>query len=848
MAQDSTVGGKSVIQAEIFDLDGHLTAPAVSPPGEARLYYDSMDDELYLSKDGAAYATIGAGGSVDDTVYGVSWNGVTDTAPSKNAVYDKIESIAGGGFDSTTIDNPTWSDGTEATLTHSFDMSGTDYSLAFSSDKLTLSGDLTLTTGKNLTLGTTQWDNGADKIDGEQVADDTIDDDSLDLTDITLADFTFDVGSVDTTEFGYLNGVTSAIQTQLNAKQAADADLDTWAGITPGANVGTFLATPSSANLASAVTGETGTGNLVFNTNPSLAGVTLTSNSTISDGAGDSPKITWQAQTATGFSIYQEDTTDDLQIDTNTASTETIDITNAGAGDIQIIVEGNVEVTDEAYGVGWDSSTEVPTKNALYDKIETISGGSFDATAQDALTWSDGANATNAWTFDISGTTDPVITFGDGYVNVSTGELREGGNAVVTANEAGSVFQAYDADLTTYAGITPSANVQSLLGAATYAAMRTLLDLEVGTDFYSISAADTQFEEEVTEGSLADQTIVTADIKEGTILSGDLSWDAALTDGDYVTYDSTGTNFNPLSAAEVLADIGAESSTSNDFDPDRLAGDATDDNLVDSSIVENSSNWDTAYTHSQDNTQAHSDYLLNSGNDTMAGILTADGLTLGDDENITLGTSSDWTINFDDSVDDQLLIQTAKTSAIATTDPMVEILVDTGAAGMTADQQIFGVAVGSQATNTPKLTLDEDGDFVAAGSGTFGGSGASSFASDINPDADSTRDLGTQTTLQWANVWADLVNGADISMANKWRMLESELYLGYPQGWAIGYDPAWEDGVSLWVHPEMIGNGKPILAVTEEFIEYRGTRITPKQFRVLARIASWLEWLGGKDE
>lgn len=52
--------------------------------------------------------------------------------------------------------------------------------------------------------------------------------------------------------------------------QAYDADLTTWAGITPGANVGTFLATPSSANLASAVTDETGSGALVFGTSPTL--------------------------------------------------------------------------------------------------------------------------------------------------------------------------------------------------------------------------------------------------------------------------------------------------------------------------------------------------------------------------------------------------------------------------------------------------------------------------------------------------------------------------------------------------------------------------------------------------
>lgn len=60
--------------------------------------------------------------------------------------------------------------------------------------------------------------------------------------------------------------------------------------------------------------------------------------------------------------------------------------------------------------------------------------------------------------------------------------------------EIGVDVQAYDADLTTWAGLTPSANAQSLITAANYAAMRTLLDLEAGTDFYSISAADAAFQ------------------------------------------------------------------------------------------------------------------------------------------------------------------------------------------------------------------------------------------------------------------------------------------------------------------------------------------------------------------
>jgi hypothetical protein len=43
-------------------------------------------------------SSIGSG-SVSDDVYGAGWNGDTTTAPSKNAVYDKIESLSGGVSD-----------------------------------------------------------------------------------------------------------------------------------------------------------------------------------------------------------------------------------------------------------------------------------------------------------------------------------------------------------------------------------------------------------------------------------------------------------------------------------------------------------------------------------------------------------------------------------------------------------------------------------------------------------------------------------------------------------------------------------------------------------------------------
>ena len=54
-------------------------------------------------------------------------------------------------------------------------------------------------------------------------------------------------------------------------------------------------------------------------------------------------------------------------------------------------------------------------------------------------------------------------------------------------NHSGT-YQPLDSDLTTYAGITPSANVQSFLGAADFAAMRSLLSLVPGTNVQAYDA------------------------------------------------------------------------------------------------------------------------------------------------------------------------------------------------------------------------------------------------------------------------------------------------------------------------------------------------------------------------
>ena len=70
--------------------------------------------------------------------------------------------------------------------------------------------------------------------------------------------------------------VSNAGVTAIASGVIVDADINASAGIAPtklnvGSGVATFLSTPSSANLLAAVTNETGTGALVFNTQPVFA-------------------------------------------------------------------------------------------------------------------------------------------------------------------------------------------------------------------------------------------------------------------------------------------------------------------------------------------------------------------------------------------------------------------------------------------------------------------------------------------------------------------------------------------------------------------------------------------------
>jgi hypothetical protein len=94
--------------------------------------------------------------------------------------------------------------------------------------------------------------------------------------------------------------------------------------------------------------------------------------------------------------------------------------------------------------------------NGVATDLDTTGGGSFDSTTIDATTWSDGVNASNIWTFDVSGT-DHTMTAGNGLMTFGdavtvTDTLTANGGIVIGAQADSAVTGSATASLNSAAG------------------------------------------------------------------------------------------------------------------------------------------------------------------------------------------------------------------------------------------------------------------------------------------------------------------------------------------------------------------------------------------------------------
>jgi hypothetical protein len=248
--------------------------------------------------------------------------------------------------------------------------------------------------------------------------------------------------------------------------QAYAANLTTWAGVTPASGIATFLANPTSANLAAAITDENGSGNLIFS-NGTLAiasgktltvsnslTVTATDGSTIAFGAGGTVVYTSRTISASGLATGGGDLSANRTItvtaandtETRAQSSSAVALTPANlAGRTSFSVNKNG--TDQT-GIAATTNTKLSFSNERWD-----TGSAFD-------------NATNyRWT-------PPA-----GKVRISAQALFTAGTSIggiylIMIFKNGSVYR-QGAFVTQSAGASIACHV-------------TVLDNANGTDYYEV--------------------------------------------------------------------------------------------------------------------------------------------------------------------------------------------------------------------------------------------------------------------------------------------------------------------------------------------------------------------------
>ena len=178
-----------------------------------------------------------------------------------------------------------------------------------------------------------------------------------------------------------------------------------------GTGIATFLATPSSANLASAVTDETGTGALVFASSPSIAsptfsGTALLNGSTSALAANlvnAAETTTVSATAATGTINYDITTQSVLYYTSNASANWTLNVRGNGTTSLNTLMSTGQTIT-LAFMV-----TQGTT--AYYASAFQIDGSSVTPKYQGGTAWSSGnASGIDVYVYTITKTANATFT------------------------------------------------------------------------------------------------------------------------------------------------------------------------------------------------------------------------------------------------------------------------------------------------------------------------------------------------------------------------------------------------------------------------------------------------------
>jgi len=272
------------------------------------------------------------------------------------------------------------------------------------------------------------------------------------------------------------------------------------------------------------------------------------------------------------------------------------DVTTTGTPTFAAVTIDNITINNDIInGTGTESgiTADAITLNAVDNLIN------LTATTEVLLSGSggDGVEIDSAWT--------------------AAGQTCADLGTVTTADiDGGTVNDSTLTDVTITVAATAAHDRHKLLGNGTGAGARgavtKLYSDSTTLEGYQFVNSDSEWciKNDV-QASSTDDGVFQINFDTGAVNSDSTVTGATLTDGTFSVNGGTisaGT-WNGTAIAHEYGGLEADVSAYNGIV--KISGGAT------SAITDNSSNWDDAYTHSQDNTQAHSDYILNNASDAI---------------------------------------------------------------------------------------------------------------------------------------------------------------------------------------------------------------------------------------
>jgi hypothetical protein len=234
---------------------GSATSFTITGQDVTSFYHANRRVKAIGSSTGTIYGTISSSSFSTDTTVNVTWDS-TGLQNETITVHVAILSATNDSIPADVIDGTKIAD----------DAIDSEHYTDGSIDTAHI-GDLQITTAKIAADAVTNAKIADDSIDSEHYVDGSIDTAHIGDSQVTLAKLASDSvnsakivdgsivnadinasaaidatkihdGTISNTEFGYLNGVSSAIQTQINNKQGLDAELTAIAGLTSAADKG----------------------------------------------------------------------------------------------------------------------------------------------------------------------------------------------------------------------------------------------------------------------------------------------------------------------------------------------------------------------------------------------------------------------------------------------------------------------------------------------------------------------------------------------------------------------------------------------------------------------------------